>query len=424
MHRHIIFKMCIMMVIWNSTSLHAIESSRIGTGAPHSIMLSPRLNMRAGSESILTAHATLALLEDRFVGTQWMKEQSFKGKALDLTGRVSKLILLDVPMDYFMVVLLHEYIGHGDRYRELGITNIDYGYDLPPPYGDGGGQASTSIGPGIISGHEEIAIWTGGLESHQTLNSSLRQRWMVVGEQHYREALTYFWSFQISLTYIQDSEDLYPAQQNYNDPQAYINLLNMYNGYADVMSLPFSMDDLKRAVNRNALDPMLFFSLYNGLIKYLWSGDPISAIPMLEFGPIKYLPSIHVGLTPFGVETHLENYLIIDEVLYRIVFSKGDETFHSGWGGFGAQISYPFAKSDFSMDVSINLWKQPALALGGSWENTGGGLGGSVSCRSYFKLPTESIPVKAVVELGYKSAGFLEGYALNAGPIILFGVQL
>lgn len=391
---------------------------------PYIVLLSPKLNMRAGSESILTAHAALALWEDRFVGTRWLDEQSFRGKSIDLAGRVSKMVLIDVPVDYFTVVLLHEYFGHGARYRELDIPHIDYGYDLPPPYGNGGGQASTNIGPGIISGHEEIAIWTGGLESHQMLNSSLRQRWMLLGKQHYREALTYFWSFQIALTYVQDTEDLYLGQRVFNDPQAYINLLNRYNGYDDFMNLPFSLDDLKHAVNRNALDPMLFLSIYNGLIRYLWSGDPISTIPMLTFGPVKYLPSMHVGLTPFGVETHLENYLIIDEVLYRIVFSRGDETFHSGWGGLGAQISHPFRESDFSMDVSINLWKQPVLTLGGSWEDTGGGFGGGVSCRSYFELPTEPIPVKAVVELGYKSAGFLEGYPLDASPILLFGFQI
>ena len=261
--------------------------------------------MRAGSQSLLTTHATLVRIEDILMGTRWVDEQSFQGKAINFSGRLSKLILLDVPIDYFTVVLLHEYIGHGARYRELDIPNIDYGYDLPPPYGKGGGQASTSIGPGVISRHEEIAIWTGGLESHQVLNSSLRKRWMVLGEQHYREALTYFWSFQISLTYIQDTEDLYPAMDNVNDPQAYIRLLNLNNGYADVLNLPFSLDDLKHAMNRNAFDPMVLISMYNGLIKYLWSGNPISIIPMLKFGSVKYLPSMHVGLTPFGVETHL-----------------------------------------------------------------------------------------------------------------------
>ncbi len=380
--------------------------------------------MRAGSQSLLTTHATLVRIEDILMGTRWVDEQSFQGKAINFSGRLSKLILLDVPIDYFTVVLLHEYIGHGARYRELDIPNIDYGYDLPPPYGKGGGQASTSIGPGVISRHEEIAIWTGGLESHQVLNSSLRKRWMVLGEQHYREALTYFWSFQISLTYIQDTEDLYPAMDNVNDPQAYIRLLNLNNGYADVLNLPFSLDDLKHAMNRNAFDPMVLISMYNGLIKYLWSGNPISIIPMLKFGSVKYLPSMHVGLTPFGVETHLENYLIIDEVLYTIMFSKGDETCHSGWGGLGAQICYPFAKSDFSMEVALHLWNQPSLTLGGSGVDTRGGLGGAVSFRSYFRIPNGGFPLKAVFELGYKTAGFIEGYILDASPIILLGLQL
>mgnify|MGYP007032850742 CR=1 FL=1 len=414
----------ILVLLCLPVSLIAVDSSRIGTGAQHSILFSPNLGMRAGSQSLLTAHATLARIEDGFMGTRWMNAQSCQGKAINFSGRVSKLVLLDVPMDYFTVVLLHEYIGHGARYRELDITNIDYGFDLPPPYGKGGGQASTTIGPGVISRHEEIAIWTGGLESHQVLNSSLRKRWMVLGEQHYREALTYFWSFQISLTYVQDTENMYPAMLEFNDPQAYVTLLNLNHGYADVMDLPFSLDKLKQAMNRNALDPLLFISIYNGLMKYLWSGDPISRIPMLKFGSIKYLPSMHIGLTPFGVETHLENYLIIDEVLYTIMFSKGDETFHSGWGGLGAQISYPFAQSDFSMDVSINLWNQPALRLGGSETDMGGGLGGAVSFRSYFRIPNRKIPLKAVVELGYKSAGFLEGYTLDTSPIIQLGLQL
>ena len=412
------------MAVWNPASLLAMDSSRIGTGAQHSVLFSPNLGMRAGSQSLLTAHATIARIEDSFLGTRWLNEPSFQGKAINFSGRLSKLILLDVPVDYFTVVLLHEYIGHGARYRELEIPNIDYGYDLPPPYGKGGGQASSSIGPGVISKHEQIAIWTGGLESHQVLNSLLRKRWMVLGEQHYREALTYFWSFQISLTYVQDTEDLYPAMDDVNDPQAYVMLLNLNNGYADVMDLPYSLDDLKHAMNRNVYDPMIFFSLYNGLIKYLWSGDPVSVIPMLKFGSIKYLPSMHVGLTPFGVETYLENYLIIDEVLYTIMVSKGDETFHSGWGGLGVQISYPFATSDFSVDVSINLWNQPSLTLAGSEIETDGGLGGAVSFRSYFGIPNSKMPLKAVVELGYKSAGFLEGYILDASPLVLLGLQL
>jgi len=399
------------------------DSIEYFTGHEHQLLFSPQRGMRSSAENLLTAHYSLVRLEDRFLGTRWMDESGLIGKFVGLSGRFAKLVFLDVPGDYFSVVFMHEFYGHGARYRELGIEDVDYGYEWPPPYGSGGGWASNSSAGGLYSVQEVISIWTGGVESHQILNRSLRQRWMVLGTQHYREALLYFWSYQIALTYVLDTPDLVAEQQDLNDPQAYIYLMNADHGYSDLDDLPFTLDELKKLKRRDALDPFLLISLYNTFRSYLWAGDAIGDIPMIPLGGASYLPSMHVGLTPFGVETHLENYFIIDEVLYMLTLSVGDETFHQSWGGIGGSVSYPFARSDFSMDVNLNLWKQPPLKLGGDEQERGGGLGGSFSARAYFRIPDAPIPMKSVIEFGYKTVGYLEGYSMDSAPIFLIGVQ-
>ena len=309
-------------------------------------------------------------------------------------------------------------------YSELGLRGIDYGYEWPPPYGDGGGWASYSSYPGEYSTQERLGIWIGGIESEHVLNRHLRQRWMVSGSMHYRESWLYFWSLQNILHYIEDALDLVEGQQRFNDPQAYIHYLNADNGFHAISGYPYSLDDLKKVSNLNALDPFFWLSIYNNLVGYLWGGQPSGNVPSLKLGNTNYLPTFHVGLTPFGVETYLENYLLLDEVLYLLYFRWGDASYYDNWGGVGALVSYPFAKSTFSADVKLDLWRQPPLKFGGDEDLRGKNTGAAFSLRSYFKIPDTRYPMKIVIEVGFKSVGFLEGYPLDKAPILMFGLQV
>ena len=409
----------ILTLFW-MVSIHAQ-----GPGSePRSILISPGLGMRAGAVTVSTLHHQLAVFEDQLFGTSWMPENTVTGKLVGIAGRSVKFAFLDLPVDYFSMVFLHEWYGHGSRYRELGLRNIDYGYDWPPPYGEGGGWASYNSSPGEYSTQERLGIWIGGMESEQVLNRTMRERWMLTGSMHYRESWLYFWSLQNILTYIADALDLVEGQQRFNDPQAYIYYLNADNGYHTLSQYPYTMTDLKKVANLGALDPFFWIAIYNNFIAYIWGGNATSTLPVLHVGEMKYLPSFHVGLTPFGIESYLENYLIRDEVLYLFYGRWGENSYHDSWGGIGGLISYPFASSAFSADLKLDLWKQPPLRLGGEEQETGGGLGGALSLRAYYRVPDVSFPLKVVMELGYKGAGFLEGYPLDRSPLLLFGVQL
>ncbi len=141
---------------------------------PRALLFSPGVAMRSGAENVSSIQATIAKYEDQLLNYSWSSEKTFSGKLLGVTGRSLKFAFLDMPIDYFSMVVLHEWYGHGSRYRELNVRGVDYGYEWPPPYGGGGGWASYYSSPGEYSTQERLSIWIGGLESQQVLNRILR----------------------------------------------------------------------------------------------------------------------------------------------------------------------------------------------------------------------------------------------------------
>lgn len=387
------------------------------------LIVSPQQRMHTGVVNLFSTHRILAEGEEAILGSSWWSEERKLGNLTGMATRLLKYSLLDLPLDYFTVVLMHEYYGHGARYREFGIKGVDYGYDLPPPYGPGGGYASYSSSPDQVSSSDRIMIWVGGMESHELLLRKIRSEWMLSGNQHYREAWLYWWGFQISALYIKDTAELMSGQERFNDPQAYVWLLNEVNGVQDIQSYPFTLSELKRIKQRAAFDPFLWVSLYNNIVGYLWNADISSTVPRFSIGSIQYMPAYHISLTPFGVQSHLENYFLYDDVLYLFTLSLGDDSFHSNWGGLGLEISNPYARSNLSIDLNAQIWRQPGFEHGGELSSEGGGIGGSMILRTYWRFQDAEIPIKGIVETGWKSAGFSEGLPILAGPILAVGLQ-
>lgn len=391
------------------------------TAPDHLILLQPDLDARGGAESMLWPHSLLTRWEDDRLGTRWSDESAVRGKALGLARRLARFALLDVPVDYFTVVLLHEFWGHGGRYREFDIDGVDYGFDLPPPYGDGGGHASVNLETGAVSDQQLMAVWTGGFEVQQLLQRSLRTRWVRTGHQHHREASLYFWSLQIAMNYVGDTSEELAGLSHFNDPQAYVYYLNFSHGYTDPDRFPYTVADLKRSQSRNALDPFVYLSLLTQMRSYLWSGYQTKALPMIRLGPVRYLPALHTAMSPFGVETKVENYLRTEDVLLVISLNRGDETFNSGWGGVGVSVSPLWNRGGLTIDSRFEIWRQPRLGgrtLSATPRQRTGGL---VTLRLQKALGPEG--VDGVLELGYKTSGFLEGYVLAASPIMSVGAR-
>ena len=390
-----------------------------------SLVYDPGLTMRSGAEDLLTLHGGLTWAEDRFVGTRWFSEKKSLGKSAGILLRFGKYALVDVPVDYFLSVLAHEFFGHGARYREFGIEDVHYGFEWPPPYGKGGGEASASIGSGIISMQELTAILAGGIEAQSALmNQALSMRWAVKKEMTYREASTFFWSWDVMFEYVQGTEDALAAVVDDNDISVYVRLLNEHAGYVNPDSLLMDIKYLKERTYLSLANPYLYYSLYAMVKTYLWDGEITTDIPMLNVGGIQYLPAFRVVWAPFGLEYNMDNFLRVNKRAVWLNFRMGDETFYESWYGAGVLVKNFFGTKQVSFDLRLDVWKQPEIELGDPRVYKGGGLGGGFSLRSYYHFTGPQDPIAAVIELGYKSPGFLEGYVLDASPILMFGIAI
>ena len=120
---------------------------------------------------------------------------------------------------------------------------------------------------------------------------------------------------------------------------------------------------------------------------------------------------------------NFENYFQIHNKTALVDISMGDNTFYSSWGGFGILLKNIYSTTKLSTDLNINLWNQPVLQLDKNLFNDEIQFGTAISIRGYCNLQELSLPISFIVELGYKSAGYLEGYNLDASPIIMMGIS-
>lgn len=392
-----------------------------GVGRPLTIMLDPDFGMRSGAETAITLNRGVSSLVDRAIGRQWFDETTPVRKVGGVLARLARYTTIDLPTSYFTAVLAHEWLGHGGRYRELDIDDVDYGFDWPPPYGAGGGHAAVELEGGATE-HDILAMWSGGLESQAIIQKRLGLRWMTRNELDFADALLFWWSFQIQMDYLLGSED-FAADPDDNDPRAYVRWLNISAGYSQESEFIWTLDDLKDRYVLNALNPFVAFAVFAQL-EALWNGGAPRKVPSLSLGEVAYLPALRTGLTPFGPEVHLENYLRVGQRAILLDLSKGDGTFYDSWGGGGLTVANLLEEPSFALDVDVRIWRQPdLLTLGQPSDREARSLGAAASVRGHYEVDGPNA-VFLTTELGYKSRGFVEGYRMDSGPILLLGLGL
>jgi hypothetical protein len=391
-----------------------------------SLLFDPGLSIRSGSESILLAHYGISRAEDKVLGTRWFSEDGFLKKSGGVLGRFTKYLLLVSPVDLFFILLSHEYFGHGSRYRELDLGKVNYHFEVPL-YGGGDSYAHISGWPRPMSDHELLTIWQGGFEAHNIINRRLNLRWVANRESHYREASLYFWTWQDRFQYIQGTTEELSANLTGSlyDPEGYTWFLNRHAGYDNPQNLLMTLSDLKKRNLVNLINPFLWYSLFVQFKTYIYDGNTNAGLPMLRLGSIYYMPSMRMNLTPFGPEYHLENYLQIRSLVSCLDVRIGDQTFYQDWWGLGMLFQNIYAKNRFSLDGNLDIWQQPKLEIeGNSFSSTDKGLGAAFSLRGHYDFTNSRYPISFIAELGYKSSGFLQGYVLDASPIILVGLGI
>ncbi|MFC1527523.1 hypothetical protein ACFL5D_02105 [Candidatus Neomarinimicrobiota bacterium] len=404
----------------DSTSVNQSQSNY------SSILFDSNQSMRSGVESILAIHKGVTKIEDKLLGTSWFDTNNFAGKSGNVIGRFAKYFLVDIPINFSFIHFNHEYYGHGGRYREFDLRKIDYQFNSPPPYGPGGGYAHISRWPENFNIQKKITIWQGGVETHDLLNKNLSLNWISRGESYYNENILYLWTWQDRFQYIQNFDTL-PSNINgaLYDPEGYIWLLNHNAGVDNPENLIMSLDDLQKKDMLNLINPFVWYSLYAQLKTYIFDGNTTASLPTLKFSEFNYLPSLRTTLTPFGPEYHLENYVKYKNIVSLIDLSIGDQTFYENWWGLGINLNNIYRKNQYSADVYFNAWNQPIIELDNEFSTLEKDeMGYAFSLRSRFDITNQHLQISIIAELGYKTSGFIQGYSIEASPIILLGVGL
>lgn len=393
-----------------------------GEGVRYSVVFDLTQSSRFGAENLLSGHQLFFSLQEKILPPSLTEETTADQKSVGIAYRLTKAVVLDNVANHFTYLVQHEVFGHGARYREFGFQDIRY--ELHPffPWGSGKGWASARTSPSDrrVAPHELMMAATGGVEANSLLARRLRMNWMVRGQMTYGESLLYLYTANDLLAYIWRTRWKIRGQSG-NDILNWLRRINFYEGYILEEDYRLSLNDLCRHSWVNLFSPFNYFALYSFFVPYLWHGKNRSGIPLIPLGKFQFLPSLRIGLTPYGTEFIQENYLKKGEQLHIVSLRLGQPTFHRFWG-IGWECWNLLDRKHFRLDSRIDLWNQPELVLG---DEDGfvsqSGWGGSAVVTGNLKN-INPLRIGVLVELGYKTAGFLEGEQLQKGIVFRIGL--
>lgn len=345
------------------------------------------------------------------------------------TLRLSELLLIYFPLNVFTSVVQHEVFGHGYRIRDIdhGIVKVEgYHFDFPPPYGSGDGETAFTLDTDRISTTDLACISMAGFEAQWILAQQTKLKWLESHTIDPRQTILYLVSlYELSLYASHNKMDADLHQSH--DVAGYVIPLNLT--YTDAK---LKISHLKNLGWINLADPFTYYSLF-AWFHYLSSGRE-TKIPMIPIKDYGYLFGAHLGLTPFGPEYFIDNYLLKeDRPIYFYV--KGGNHARNTYLGGGCFAPRIWNFHHWSLGTRLDIWKQPELLL----------FEGRVPLAEFdYDTPNEeplysskqqhaehygfaaslitAYRAKPWVgfqcELGYKSAGFLPGYSLYPSPVV------
>ena len=181
---------------------------------------------------------------------------------------------------------------------------------------------------------------------------------------------------------------------------------------------------LKRHAFLMLVDPMLAFSAYEFAAAYLVRGQTTMTVPMIPLGRgIRYLPTVGFAMTAYGTEWTTDHYIRSTGRLTKFSVRIGDTGAVRTWG-IGVRAAHAAQRGRIAVDLSADMWRQPALDAPPS--TTGLKTGGLLAATMRVALGRRqaSSRMGLVGEVGYKSDGFVRGERLRAGAIVRFGVTI
>ncbi len=379
-------------------------------------IMDPHFSPYAGGEDIIEGfHVAEWALDARSASPPWYE-------------RLFTQIGFWDPLGRYASTAQHEVFGHGYRVRSLHGHVLKYGVGVPFPYANGGGYTMFQRSPKWTP-FQSLAIDSAGMEGTAVLANRLKLSWLKNENLDPRSTVLYL-SSQHDLTwYTHHTRD---SVYDVGDVKHYVDLLNEV--YSDDH---LSIKSLKRQAWINLLDPFTYLAMYSWG-DYIVRGNqrPVPMIPVGEYG---YLPGLRLGLTPFGPEYYLENYLLKgNEPIYAYLrYGR-----HSGHVYPGIGLEHPsllWHDEKTAVGVRFDGWYQPHTAfkdkkysyksLREKWElqeafpsspyDPKVGVAASIMLRRQF-----SSSGSLFLQVGGKTKGFLPGESLDAAVTVRGGITI
>jgi len=407
-------------VLLAAVALALVGASPLAGQDPGRLIVDRDLSMRMGAEDLLTVQRELARVPDLVLPVKLGDEDGFGGKLGGILYRLARFSLVDNLVPVFGRVVQHEVFGHGARAREFDWP-ASYSLELPPPLGGGGGSTTARFPDGFtVTSVEAMAFTAGGVEAEGVARQAIARRWTARGSLTYHEALRYLWAWYDQTHYI------YGNVAGPGDDVA--NYLRIYrDAYGATGTNWFGRGDLQKEAAVDFFDPMVWYSLYAVFGAHVVGARDSLSLPMLHLGGLRYLPYFRLGLSPFGPEYHSMHLFRAGGRGLALDLRLGDGRFDRTWG-VAARTEDAWRRGALGLDLRAAVWHQPAFALGGTSERAvGGGLGGLLAATGRWRFGNETAalrPSSVVVEVGYKTAGFLEGERLDRGLVLRAGLGM
>jgi hypothetical protein len=340
--------------------------------------------------------------------------------------RYAKSLFVWTPINTLLAVTQHEVFGHGYRARDLGTEFVEVtGYKM---YVFAGATALEITDK--LTTSQMITINIAGLEAGSVLANKTRLEWLTNGKMSGKRGMLYLYSALSPLTYaftVKENPTAPPVDGN--DISGFLYFLNTtyqdsYLSYTKTRNLSFI----------NLLDPFVYYSLISQLF-YVHLSTPINIL-MFNLGPVQYLPSARVALTPFGLQGYFENFFLINKIPTYLYFKWGQNGPNQYWG-LGVENQKILHWKSGSLGLRMDIWNQPHVLF----------EPGALSVVDLYNLPSGSAvpqlyppsvlhakslgaafsimaaqslvkwPLQLYLELGYKTTGYLPGEALRESPI-------
>lgn len=398
--------------------------------AESSYLLGWDINMSpyAGGEDLLFAHRCAERIEGKLIAKSPVSTSKTTPARI---WRLSELVFAWLPLNALAIVVQHEVFGHGYRIRDLSSASVNsYSIDTPPPYGPGGGATSYYVGPKFTT-TDEASVAMAGVESTAILALLTKFKWLGSQTIDPRQVVLYLLGQYDLPLYIGTIKETLKHGKKISDGHDMIGYVHAVNyTYTDGH---LSTGRLRSVSWMNLADPFTYYAIY-AWFRYAASGKEMP-IPMIPIGNCGYLPSARLGLTPFGPEYFLENFLLHQNRPYYFYLKAGSHAGNTYLGtGFYAEKIVTWNK--WALGARLDLWRQPKLL-----ENQGSipflelnlkkkpnrkapiyplskqhamHLGAGLSFIATWKLSERS---GLEAELGYKTSGFVPGESLFAEPI-------